>query len=101
MSDRYYGYRVRSYHGTIGGHTVELQFDKSLILVNEARLLLDGELLDKAKIFYGDKQLSATLDDGTRIVIVVDSGMLGELTRAQLQQADGSWTDLTEQSPTA
>lgn len=99
MSDRYYGYRLRSYRGTIGGHPVELQFDKSLIVLNQARLLVDGEVLDEAKIFYGDKQLSATLADGTRIVIVVDSGMLGELTRAQLQQADGSWTDLTEGSP--
>lgn len=30
---------------------------------------------------------------------MVDSGMVGELTRAQLRRADGSWIDLEEREP--
>ena len=47
-------------------------------------------------MFYGDKHLTTTLTDGTEIHVTVDSGMMGELRRAQLRGSDGSWTDLTE-----
>lgn len=39
-------------------------------------------------MFYGDKELTTTLPDGTEIVVVVDSGMVGEMTRAQLRAAE-------------
>jgi len=39
--------------------------------------------------------LRTILDDGTKVVVAVGSGMVGELVRAQLEQADGSWLDLT------
>ena len=65
-------------------------------MLNEARLRVDGELVDTARIFYGDRELSATAPDGAEIRVAVDSGMIGELTRAQLRRADGSWVDLEE-----
>lgn len=57
--------------------------------------------MDKKKIFYGDKELTAKAPDGTDIVVKVDSGMYGELTQAQLRNRDGSWIDLEERSPSA
>ena len=96
MTDRYLGYRTKRYGVTHGGHDVELEFDKRRIVLNEARLIVDGELVDKAKIFYGDKDLTARAKDGTEIIVTVDSGMVGELTRAQLRCADGSLIDLQE-----
>lgn len=96
MSDRYYGYRTKGYGATYDGHDVELQFDKRRFVLNQARLLIDGEVVDKAYMFYGDKDLTATMHDGTQIVVSVDSGMVGELTRAQLRQANGSWVDMEE-----
>ena len=39
-------------------------------------------------------ELRTTLDDGTEVVVAIHSGMVGELTRAQGRQADGSWSDL-------
>jgi len=98
-SDRYLGYRTKRYGATYDGHDVELEFDKRRVVLNEARLVVDGEVVDKAKIFYGDKNLTATAQDGTEIVVAVDSGMVGELTRAQLRRADGSWIDLEEREP--
>ena len=96
MSYRYLGYRTKRYGVTHGGHDVELECDKRRVVLNEARLVVDGELVDKAKIFYGDKDLTTTARDGTEIVVAVDSGMIGELTRAQLRRPDGSWVDLEE-----
>lgn len=78
------------------GHHVELEFDKHRIIINEARLRVDGEVVDKEKIFYGEKDLTAKTPDGTDVVVKVDSGMVGELTRAQLRRQDGSWIDLEE-----
>lgn len=101
MTDRYLGYRTKRYGATHGGHDIELEFDKRRLVLNEARLLVDGEVLDKAKIFYGDKELTATAPDGTEFAVAVDSGMVGEMTRAQLRTGDGSWTDLEERQPTS
>lgn len=99
MNDRYKGYLTKRYGVTHDGHNVELEFDKRRIVLNEARLLVDGEVVDKAKIFYGDRSLTATTADGTEITVEVDSGGIGELTRAQLRQADGSLLDLEDREP--
>ena len=99
MGDRYLGYRTKRYGAFHQGHDIELQFDKRRIVLNEARLVVDGDVVDKAKMFYVDKELTTTLPDGTEIVVAVDSGMVGEMTRAQLRAADGSWVDLRELDP--
>lgn len=99
MTDRYSGYQTKRYGLTLDGHDVELEFDKRRLVLNEARLVVDGEDVDKAKIFYGDKELKATAKDGAEIVVAVDSGMYGELTRAQVRRSDGAWVDLEEREP--
>lgn len=101
MSDRYYGYRTKRYGVAYNGHEVDLEFDKRRIVLNEARLLIDDEVVDKVNIFYGDKELTATAPDGTKFVVVVDSGMVGEMTRAQLRREDGSSIDLEERQPSS
>jgi len=78
------------------GHDVELEFDKKLVVLNRARLRVDGDVVDTAKIFYGNGDLTTTLPDGTQIGVRLHSGMVGELVRAQLRRADGSWVDLEE-----
>jgi len=87
--------RVERFGAACAGHDVELEFDKSRIILNKAVLRVDGELVDVARIFYGEHDLRMTLDDGTKVVVAVGSGMVGELVRAQLEQADGTWLDLT------
>jgi hypothetical protein len=88
--------QVTRYRGTTDGHDVELEFDQKLQVLNRARLFVDGRELDRTKVFYGEKDLTATLDDGTSIAVRLHSGMMGELTRAQVRSTDGSWTDLAE-----
>lgn len=85
-----------TYVATLAGHDVELEFDKKLIFINRARLRVDGAEVEQVSVLYGEKDLTATLDDGTRIEVRLHSGMVGELTRAQIRGDDGSWTDLTE-----
>lgn len=99
MADRYLGYKTKRYGTTHEGHDVELEFDKKLMVLNRARLLVDGTVVDTENIFYGDHDLTATLPDGTAVKVTVDSGMVGELTRAQLRRADDTWVDLEEREP--
>lgn len=77
-------------------HDVELEFDQVLKVLNRVRLSVDGTEVDRSSIFYGEEDLSTTLADGTKIEVRLHSGMVGELTRAQLRADDGSWTDLIE-----
>jgi hypothetical protein len=82
------------YAATEAGHDVELEFDRKRVVLNEAILRVDGEQVDAAKVFYGDKDVRTTLADGTEIAVRLHSGMMGELTRAQLRRPDGTWVDL-------
>jgi|1185.fasta_scaffold494004_1 hypothetical protein len=76
------------------GHAIELEFDQSRVVINQAVLHVDGTEVDKTRVFYGEKDLRSTLEDGTEITVRLHSGMTGELTRAQLRRPDGSWVDL-------
>ena len=97
--ERYYGYGTRVYGAELGGHDVALEFDKSLVVINRARLFVDSREADRTKVWYGDKRLEATTDDGVEVVVEIDSGMVGELTKAQLRRPDGSWLDMAERGP--
>ena len=88
---------VTRYGGRFDGHEVELEFDKKLLVLNRARLIVDGRVVDSASVVYGDRELQARAEDGTPVHIVLSSGMVGELVRAQIRQADGSLVDLAEQ----
>ncbi|MFB9312986.1 hypothetical protein [Nocardioides plantarum] len=85
---------ITRYGATSGEHRVELEFDKRLVVMNRARLLVDGQEVDSAKVVYGDRDLRATLADGAEVVIRLHSGMNGELTRAQIERGDGRWEDM-------
>ncbi len=76
------------------GHDVELQFDRRNPFMDTARLLVDGEVVDKQRRFYGEKELTTKAADGTEIVVSVDVGGFGELAGAKLRGADGTWIDL-------
>ena len=82
---------------TVDGHDVALVFDTGLVVLNRARLEVDGAEVDTAKLVYGERDLTTRLGDGTSVTVRLHSGMVGELTRAQVQVGDGSWRDLTEQ----
>ncbi|MPQ98411.1 hypothetical protein GB931_10880 [Modestobacter sp. I12A-02628] len=85
-----------SRHGAdLLGHRVELEFDRKLSVVNRARLFVDGVEVDATRVVYGERTLTARLGDGTEVEVALHSGMVGELTRAQLRSPDGSWVDLT------
>jgi hypothetical protein len=95
-SPRYYSYATKTYGALVEGHDVAIEFDKKLLVINRVRLFVDGILVDADKVWYGDKELSTSLVDGSAVSVVVDSGMGGELTRAQARRSDGSWIDLRE-----
>jgi hypothetical protein len=85
---------VAVYGTQVNGHEVELEFDQSRIVLNKATLRVDGQPVSSQHIFYGERDLTTSLADGTEITVAVHSGMVGELTRAQLRTGDGSWVDL-------
>lgn len=88
--------RGTRYGTTLNGHDVELAFDQSKIVINTATLRVDGSDVQSEKLFYGERDLRTTLADGTEIEVAVHSGMVGELTRAQLRTGDSTWVDLTQ-----
>lgn len=97
MPDQYDGYETKTYGADVDGHAVALTFDKKLLVVNRAKLSVDGTEVDEAQVLYGEKTLSTDLADGTTIEVSIDSNATGALTRAQVRRQDGSWIDLQEQ----
>ena len=87
---------VKTFATTEDGHEVVLEFDNKLAFINRIRLLVDGELLDSERVWYGTKELKATLGDGRELELRVHSGMVGEPDRPQIKRADGSWIDMPE-----
>jgi hypothetical protein len=85
---------ITRYGATSGQHRVELEFDTRLVVLNRARLYVDGQEVDSAQVVYGDRDLRAPLADGSEAVIRLHSGMVGELTRAQIERGDGQWEDM-------
>jgi hypothetical protein len=91
-------YGKTRYGATLGGHEIELEFDTSKVVLNTARLRVDGTEVDSTHVFYGEKELTTKLDDGSEVLVAVHSGMVGEATRIQAKGPDGTWTDLVERS---
>ena len=83
------------YRAEVDGRDIEIEFDRRRIVLNEVRLFVDGEQVDQGSIFYGDKELTARVG-GSEVTVVVTSGMVGELTRAQVRRDDGAWVDLRD-----
>ena len=83
------------YRATFQDHEVELEFDRDLVVLNRARLFVDGTQVDDTRMVYGERDLTATTADGARIHVTVGSGMVGEPQRPQLELADGSWQDMS------
>ena len=99
VSDRYFGYKTKRYGAAVDGHDIEIEFDKKLMVLNRVRLHVDGVKVDDENVFYGEKELKTTRPGGEEIVVQIDSGMIGELTRAQARRTDGAWVDLEEREP--
>ncbi len=91
-------YTTTRYGATLGGHDVELEFDRRKVVLNTARLRVDGAEVDSTNVFYGEKQLTTKLADGSEVHVEVHSGMVGEPTRIQARGPDGTWTDLVERA---
>jgi len=87
---------VQTYTGELAGHAIEVDFDTRRVVVNKAVLRVDGTEVDSGKVFYGEKELRTTLEDGTEVEVALHSGMVGELTRAQLRLPEGGWQDLAK-----
>ncbi len=43
-------------------------------MLNAARLFVDGQLVDRKRMWYGEKELSTTAQNGKVILVAVDSG---------------------------
>ncbi|MFW6773790.1 hypothetical protein ACOACO_05870 [Nocardioides sp. CPCC 205120] len=90
---------VQRHAAQIAGHRVELVFDKNLVVLNRARLEVDGVEVDSTRVVYGERELTADLPDGSALEVRLHSGMVGELTRAQARVGGGAaWTDLAPEA---
>ena len=87
----YFGYDTKRYGAEVDGHRVELEFDKSLVVLNRVRLLVDGHTVDQGSILYGSTRLHGELpgDPPRPVVVQVGSGWAGQLTEAVLEDGAG------------
>jgi hypothetical protein len=86
---------VSRFGAEVDGRSIEIEFDRRRVVLNEVRLSVGGEVVDRTSVFYGEKELRATVD-GREVVVSVVSGMVGEPLRPQARRADGAWVDLVE-----
>jgi len=89
---RRWGFARRSWRGEYRGRSVEVVFDERLVCLNRLTLVVDGQQVDHATIWYGTKRLS-----GDGITVDVGSGWIGECTGVEVRGADGYATALQEQ----
>lgn len=83
------------YRAEVDGRDIEIEFDRRHVVINEVRLFVDGEQVDRQHVFYGDKVLTARVE-GSEVTVMISSGLVGELTRAQVRRDDGAWVDLRD-----
>ncbi len=81
------------------GHAIELIFNKKALVLNDARVLVDGVEVDRASKVYGEHDLVTTLSDGTRLRIEIGTGLTGELHRCVLVTEDGMEEPMAELHP--
>lgn len=55
--------------GNFARTRIGVEFDGKLLVVNRARLVVDGTQVDSASVVHGQKDLQATLADGTDVSI--------------------------------
>lgn len=81
------GYGTRRYGTTVDGTEVEIDFDRSLVVLNRITLLIDGRPVDRRSVFYGTTRLHGELlGEGASRQVSVDvrSGVYGQLVEATL-----------------
>jgi hypothetical protein len=93
-------YTTKSYVATEGGHRIEFEFDKTAVIVNRARLFVDGRELDKKTVHYGETNVRGVLDDGRELKVEFGSGFVGQLKHLDAT-IDGQPIELVEEEPTA
>ena len=72
-------YDTKSFVATEGGHRIEFEFDKTGVIVNRARLFVDGAELDRKAVHYGETNVRGTLPDGRELKVDFASGFVGQL----------------------
>jgi hypothetical protein len=81
----YYGYRTKTYATDVDGHRVEVEFDKSLVVLNRVRLLVDGKEVDRGSIFYGSTTLGS---DTPPVRVEIGSGWIGQMKYCRLRAGE-------------
>lgn len=90
-------YSAKSYVASEGGHRIEFEFDKTGVIVNRARLYIDGDKVDEKMLHYGESNVRGKLADGREVKVDFGSGFVGQLKSLTLH-VDGSEVELHEEA---
>ncbi len=81
-------YGTRTYRAAFGEHEIDFEFDRSGVIVNRGRLLIDGVKVDQSAVHYGESAVHGQLDDGRGFKVSFGSGVVGQLKHVELRLGD-------------
>lgn len=88
-------YENKTYRAEVGEHSVDFEFDRSGVVINRGRLIIDGQEVAERAVFWGNTEVRGALPDGREFTVEFGSGFVGQLKRVELV-LDGERTDLEE-----
>ena len=77
-------YDTKTYHADVGGHEVHFEFDRTGVIVNRGRLIIDGREVDSRSLFWGASNVRGELPDGRAFTVEFESGTVGQLKKVVL-----------------
>lgn len=78
-------FTMQTYRADVDGHEIDFEFDRSGVVVNRGRLLIDGAKVDQSAVHYGESALHGELSDGRNFKIEFGSGFVGQLKHVDLE----------------
>jgi hypothetical protein len=88
-------YDTKTYRADVGGHEVNFEFDRTGVVVNRGRLIIDEREVDSRALFWGKSNVRGELRDGRAFTVEFESGAVGQLKNVVLV-LDGERIDLKD-----
>lgn len=86
-------YDTKTYRADVGGHEIHFEFDRSGVVVNRGRLVVDERQVDSRAVHWGETNVRGELPDGRTFTVEFESGFVGQLKTVVLV-LDGERIDL-------
>lgn len=77
-------YDTKTYRAAVGEHEINFEFDRSGVVINRGRLVVDGQQVAERAVVWGSTNVRGELPDGRTFTVEFASGSVGQLKRVEL-----------------